>query len=154
MAYNNIADIGLLAPADSNIEIDNKCLILTLDNILCFMSDIGISNYNKGETLFSIASSYIENEGEISDVVINENMCPLNSIVIPVYLAENNNYNIVPLLISGNGNCIIDGNGNISDGRLMLNGINCNIDDRYYNNELKNNYPQETSPREYNITGE
>lgn len=123
MPYAILGDLQTLT-LSNNVQCDNPCCILTMDNIVELMGNMVLDGY----------------VGYTALATLPESMRPIYEIAVPVYLDNT----LIRLTVNPNGELSIPASG--SGDTLYLNGVMFNVCDRYYNSEIGNNFSQGTSP--------
>ena len=131
MPYNILGDLQLLTLAD-NVTCANPCCILTINDTVQLMADAVLTGYASGSPVATLP----------------ESMSPLAGTTVPVCLTEADGVSVVPLSISTGG--VLSLTRDVESGTVHLNGLEFNCCDRYYNDEIGNNFPQGTSPLRWN----
>lgn len=124
MPYSKLGDIQTLT-LSNDVESDNDCCILTLNNEVLIMGNLVLSNFNGSSILATMPTAYR----------------PIDTIRLPVIFDND----IMVLIIDSEGEIRLNTTSTVS-GVLYLNGLTFNVCDRYYNNEIGNNFSQGTSP--------
>lgn len=130
MPYGRIGKMFTLEPYSDAIEIDNPCLIMTLDNVLLFQCEVTVTD--SAATLFTLP----------------EEARPLNNIAVPVCVNEQSVSGVLsvnPLVIMTTGE-VIASTETGSDYTVFLNGVCVNLANTYFNSEIGNDYLQGTDP--------
>ena len=140
MAYNVIANIGEVidVAANDNFNDNNKCVVQTLNNILCFCANATFTQIPSNGVLFKLPSS---------------TMYPKTIIRHPIVLGQKigtaaSTYSIGVLVINTDGTVKLIGYTLPSNAQvtLQLNGMCINVNSTYYNPTIGNIYNNGTSP--------
>lgn len=120
MAYSRIAGIGKLSIL--NGTVDNETVLQTMDNIICFTSNISGVTRN-AQTAFAQLPSTINNPDKLTFFTAN--------------IRVGTTYTPKPFFITTSGyiSCLEA----LSNATVYLNGVNVNINDKFYNDTIGNN---------------
>ena len=119
MAYNRIAGIG---NGTSNQTMNNKTVIQTMDNILCFCGNMSGVTKNASTAIFQIPDSM----RTFVDV-----------IRFPAVYNESGTYKVGAFVLRNNG--YLYTLQALNNATVFLNGICLNINDYFYNDTIGNN---------------
>lgn len=140
MAYTVIANIGEVidVPTTATFNDNNKCVVQTLNNILCFCANVTYTQIPSNGVLFKLPSS---------------TMYPKTVIRHPVVLGQkigtgSTTYSIGIMVINTDGTVKLVGYTLPSNAQvtLQLNGTCINVNSTYYNPTIGNIYNNGTSP--------
>lgn len=128
MPYTVIGDIGEYE-LDSSGTAENKCNILTLNNVVMLCDNVTVNDYMALDPLIKLSS---------------EQFYPESEICIPICIEENNSFLIKPLHVNTNGELYLD--DSYENATIYLNGICFNVNSKYYTPYIGNIYNNGTSP--------
>ena len=103
------------------VTMDNPCILKTINNVLLFLDNAQVENYNSGSVLATLPESSLFPSHE--------------PIKIPVAAKSG----MVVLTINTDGTLELD--ESVNNGTVYLNGLCVNVCNRYYTNALGNNEP-------------
>lgn len=121
MPYTRLGDLDSLV-LNNKATCDNPCCILTMNNEVILMGNIYLNDYTAGEVVATLP----------------ESMRPNEDIFFSAYL----DMDLIRVNVNSKGEIIIYQD---ATGGLYLNGIEFNVNDKYYNSDLGNNYKQGTT---------
>lgn len=128
MPYTVIGGIGE-AELESAASMNNKCNILTLNNVVMFCDNVILTDYLAFDPIL---------------VMSEESFFPDTDICLPVCITHDSNTEIVPLYIEPNGSLVL--HESYENATLWLNGICFNVNSKYYTPLIGNIYNNGTSP--------
>ena len=145
MPYAVLGDLQTLTLGEG-VTCDNPCCILTLNNIVMIMGNMVLENYAQGSPILTLP----------------ESMTPTSKCVLPCYVDMPNAtmtavtkaslgitigyypYELIPVTLETSG--VLTAPIDATSATLFTNGMTFNANDRYYNSDIGNNFPQGTSP--------
>jgi hypothetical protein len=111
---------GTLLLSDG-VTMDNPCVLKTVNNVLLFLDNAQVQNYNSGSVLATLPES---------------SLFPSH---VPIKIPVAAKSGLAILTINTDGTLELD--ENVDNGTVYLNGLCVNVCNRYYTNTLGNNEP-------------
>lgn len=128
MPYTIIGGIGEVE-LDSSASMENKCNILTLNNVVMLCDNVILNEYLAFDPILTLSE---------------ESLFPDTEICVPVCITHESTTEIVPLYINTDGTLVL--HESYEAATLWLNGICFNVNSKYYTPFIGNIYDNGTSP--------